>query len=61
MKILEAKMISANEFRVRVNVQFKGKETGRILKVKVELTNQGDTSPFHTLQDELVGTGFRDP
>ena len=61
VKILEAKMISANEFRVRVNVQFKGKETGRTVKVKVELTNQGDSSPFHTLQDELVGTGFRDP
>ena len=59
--ILEAKMISANEFRVRMTVKFKGKETGRNLKVKVELTNQGESTPVHTLQDEINGTGFHTP
>ena len=47
-------MSAQDQFSVRVFVRYQGDGTIHKLRVKVELTNQGENTPFATLEDEAT-------
>ncbi len=49
-------MSRIKEFRGRPRVRYQGDDTVGVLKIKVKLINQGDSSPFATLRSQMTVT-----